>query len=1500
MPSARKLFHRLHDRLPSRDRRKSKEPLSEQCVHQSESTSALSGSSHQGTGQQVNVEPTSSRSDEPVEATKELSVQPKAPPVVGERPSLWAQAYEILRQENPVLIHEFGRSLGVDDTSNHLGHDSGIDTAAERALAEIHAVETQRAQSKVVERVDRFSQRAIKIIVASKDLIALATSANPYAALAWSGVSLLLPLLLNPSQESEAATAGLDYAVNLMAVYEWQEKTYLRMEDCTARLEGLVIRLYALILEYEATLLVHMRRYAFKKWARDVFNSGEWSDRLAALQRQDANCKALTIAISENRTARWRDEERLWQQEFVKQPWQAEEQKNIRMLYSNYEQGKNLNPERLSDTCQWFLTHPDFLAWRKAQKSELLWLSADPGCGKSVLAKYLVDRKGEVLTVNEQLPTVAYFFFKDGDIDRTDAAKALCALLHQLILQQPHLYQYAKESFRIKNEQFLSDIDAMWRILIRVAASSSCEIICVLDALDECAERSRQRLIHSLVTFYQECSSDDNRSSSEIQRIKFLVTSRPDFQTVRHFTAWEQDFSEIRLYGEQESEQISREIDIVIRYKTKELSRTMGLGESQRSALEKNLTSIKHRTYLWLHLVFSDITKRLELHNKDIAKIIRTIPGDVDQVYTAMLNKSPDARRARKLLHIILAAYRPLTLQEINIAMVVEECHTSFEDLDCWDLKTAADRIKNICGLFATVVDSRVYLIHQTARDFLIGDQKNDWKMSFPLMDCDLILLKACIWYLLCSDLEADDCDIAKNWRTYKEQRADWSHIIDRVVNYLDITTGQTSTANIQKWSDATEKSPTQHVYLGYAAYHWSDHFVECDSIVPEMLLDVIIDRICDPNSRAFRLWWDVYCTGKHQQWHPATGETKLNVASALGLDAVASRLLDQNAVDIEEANDRGQTPLIYAVIGGKPGMVRNLLERGAQADHQDRTGKSALSYAVREGHETIVDSLLCNGCAVDLVDNAGFTPLVFAARKGLTGVAERLISLGAQLESRTIGDVGNDGFTPLLWAASNGHAAVVEQLLDHRAQLEARSSDDGVTPLLQAVWKGHIPVVDLLLAHGAQIEARRNKDGCTPLFLAAIRWNTALVERILAHQAQIEGRDNRGFTPLFWAVWEGCTAVIEFLLTQGANIEARDPQYFSTPLFWAVERDDPAVGQLLLAHGAQIEARDRYGSTPLFWAVRLGSHASIEVLLAHGAQLEAKNQFGSTPLFYAFEDSHIAVVELLLSHQAQTEARNQYGSTPLHWAADEGNTVVVKLLLDRGAQVEVSNNDGYTPLFFAARQGRTDVVELLLDHGAQAEARDTCGSTPLFCASLNGHTTTVKLLLESGGKAESEDHEGNTPVHAFVLNATAEDDEGVNDDESIEEDESIEDDQSTEDVENLAEDTSVREIANAEDDETVENRGTIEDQEMDEDMTVEYDESIEETRKADFDDDSIEYEILPIRRRAVELVELLLANGAKAGAKNRDGRTPLEIAKEKGLDGIVAVLEEYLARQSC
>ncbi|KAI0423611.1 hypothetical protein F5Y09DRAFT_348659 [Xylaria sp. FL1042] len=63
----------------------------------------------------------------------------------------------------------------------------------------------------------------------------------------------------------------------------------------------------------------------------------------------------------------------------------------LRPLYTSpYEDRKNRNPKRADGTCECFTAHRLFQNWRR-EPSSLLWVSADPGCGKSVLAKYLTS-----------------------------------------------------------------------------------------------------------------------------------------------------------------------------------------------------------------------------------------------------------------------------------------------------------------------------------------------------------------------------------------------------------------------------------------------------------------------------------------------------------------------------------------------------------------------------------------------------------------------------------------------------------------------------------------------------------------------------------------------------------------------------------------------------------------------------------------------------------------------------------------------------------------------------------------------------------------------------------------------------------------------------------------------------------------------------------------------------------------------------------------------------
>jgi len=146
----------------------------------------------------------------------------------------------------------------------------------------------------------------------------------------------------------------------------------------------------------------------------------------------------------------------------------------------------------------------------------MLWVSADPGCGKSVLAKYLVD---SVLATTESR-TTCYFFFKDDFEDQKSIVSALCCILHQLFLQKRILLsETILERFEINGEKFTSSFGELWGALISAAKDKNAgEIICLLDAIDECEDRGRSQLTQALCKLY---------GTRRNFNLKFLLTSRP-------------------------------------------------------------------------------------------------------------------------------------------------------------------------------------------------------------------------------------------------------------------------------------------------------------------------------------------------------------------------------------------------------------------------------------------------------------------------------------------------------------------------------------------------------------------------------------------------------------------------------------------------------------------------------------------------------------------------------------------------------------------------------------------------------------------------------------------------------------------------------------------------------------------------------------------------------------------------------------------------------------
>jgi ankyrin repeat protein len=104
------------------------------------------------------------------------------------------------------------------------------------------------------------------------------------------------------------------------------------------------------------------------------------------------------------------------------------------------------------------------------------------------------------------------------------------------------------------------------------------------------------------------------------------------------------------------------------------------------------------------------------------------------------------------------------------------------------------------------------------------------------------------------------------------------------------------------------------------------------------------------------------------------------------------ARVETADAVRAGSASDaNGVTPLMKAALRGDESTVRQLLDRGADANAQDRDGETALMAASYNGNGRVVRLLLDHGAQVNPRSRKGYTALDLAVKRGNDDVRKLL-----------------------------------------------------------------------------------------------------------------------------------------------------------------------------------------------------------------------------------------------------------------------------------------------------------------------------------------------------------------------------------------------------------------------------------------------------------------------------------------------------------------------------
>ncbi|KAJ7589687.1 hypothetical protein C8J56DRAFT_939310, partial [Mycena floridula] len=643
---------------------------------------------------------------------------------------------------------------------------------------------------------------------------------------------------------------------------------------------------------------------------------------------------------------------------------------------------KKVFSQHTTGTGKWFLEAPEFRQWIKGSV-RLLWCPGDPGAGKTVISSIIFDYLQQ--KVAQSGVGIACVFCDYNHAEMQTEQELLYSIAKQLCFKSGSFHDIF-----ISGKSRPEDLASITETL-RAVLELYTHVYVVVDALDECTDDSRDKLVSAF------------HSLMECQHLKLLVTSR------RHISPQTLEFTEHSSINISAQNQDIESYIIQMIKEPGRFNRLVNSDDTLKTDIIAGVTKKASGMFLLARLHVDALASKLT--KRALREALAILPSGLDASYTQTMDRirnqgEEEGKLALQVFLWLTYSQRSyLTLDLLQNALAVRFGMTAIESDDIVDV----DTLISVCAGLVVLENRQVSLwgpefqelrfVHYTTQEYF---QKHK---DVLFEDGNLLIATTCLTYLSLDRLEpnSDILYYATGYWSFHMRQSDtqtrlWNSNKTLVLTFL------------QKESKLRRISSQRRHYHGsywrkpvVLPKHYDAVHILAWAQLRDLMALLIDERVIDPDAKdgdgrtAFS-----YAAEESDM---SMVEVLLGRRSGSGISSPCKLTWSPQpcVADPNVSDDEGKTPLhrsIHALRSwnsklrtprpADPNKVLRVLQvinlllehPGVNVNVKDRSGRTPLSYAAEIGNMKVVDLLLQHRTVQpNIPDRDEMTPLVYAMR---------------------------------------------------------------------------------------------------------------------------------------------------------------------------------------------------------------------------------------------------------------------------------------------------------------------------------------------------------------------------------------------------------------------------------------------------------------------------------------------------------------------------------------